>query len=53
MLRERNQTLHNLQNNQILMYEGRFGFHRVANAKERKIFLGNHMFTVTKRIQYE
>ena len=26
-----------LQNNRVLTYEGRFGFHRVANTKESKL----------------
>ena len=27
-----------LQNNRVLTYEGCFGFHRVANAKESKLY---------------
>ena len=27
-----------LQNNQILTYDGCFGFHRVANAKESRLY---------------
>ena len=30
-------TENDLQNKQVLMYEGCFGFHRVANVKESKL----------------
>ena len=29
---------HELQNNEILTYEGCFGFQRVANAKESRLY---------------